>query len=65
MRETRKRRDVHGLTPEGMLACNPRDREAAHRAGMGDVVVADVSAVTCRTCLARLHRERRKARTRR
>ncbi len=28
----RQHRDLHFLTEEGVVACNPRDREAAHRA---------------------------------
>src|SRR5919204_7346 len=32
---------THWLTPDGTVACNPRDREAAHRAGEGKLAVAD------------------------
>jgi hypothetical protein len=32
MRDTRVKRDLHALNADGMLVCNPRDREAAHRA---------------------------------
>ena len=32
MRDRRTKRDVHALDDDGMVACNPRDREAAHRA---------------------------------
>ena len=31
-RDTRDKRDLHALDGDGMLVCNPRDREAAHRA---------------------------------
>lgn len=42
-----------------MVACNPRDPEAAHRADVGDIVTtADAEAVTCRKCLAALKRTR-------
>jgi hypothetical protein len=59
----RRRRGLHGLTPDGFLACNPRDREAAHRAEMEGIAAADLTAVTCRKCRARLHRARRERRS--
>ena len=46
------RQDLHWLDREGMVACNPRDREAAHRAEMEGIATEDVGAVTCRKCLA-------------
>jgi len=33
-RDDRTRRDKHALDEHGMVLCNPRDREAAHRAEM-------------------------------
>jgi hypothetical protein len=30
-RDRRQKRDLHSLDDEGMVLCNPRDREAAHR----------------------------------
>lgn len=33
-----------------MVACNPRDREAAHRAEVEGIATEDPSAVTCRRC---------------
>ena len=50
MRKDRRRRDLHYLTDDGMLACNPRDREAAHRAQMEGIATRDRAAVTCRKC---------------
>ena len=32
--DDREQRDLHALTEEGMVLCNPRDREAAHRTEM-------------------------------
>jgi hypothetical protein len=32
MPSSRDKQDLHGLDEDGMLVCNPRDREAAHRA---------------------------------
>ena len=54
-----RKRDVHFLDTDGMVACNPRDREAAHRAEMGDIAVtADAGAVTCEKCRAAIRRMR-------
>ena len=44
-----------------MVLCNPRDKEAAHRAEMEGIATDDRAAVTCRKCLALLY-ERDKAR---
>jgi len=43
-----------------MVACNPRDREAAHRAEVEGIATADPAAVTCRKCLAALRAEGRR-----
>jgi hypothetical protein len=46
-------RDVHALDDDGMVACNPRDREAAHRAEVtGILTSSDLRRVTCSNCLA-------------
>jgi hypothetical protein len=61
-RDTRENRDLHALTGEGMVLCNPRDREAAHRAEVEGIATDDPAAVTCRKCrdlLYKLSRERR------
>ena len=31
-KDNRTKRDLHALDENGMVLCNPRDREAAHRA---------------------------------
>ena len=38
-----------------MVLCNPRDREAAHRAQMEGIATDDRAAVTCRKCRALLY----------
>jgi hypothetical protein len=57
---------THWLTPDGTVACNPRDREAAHRAGEGKLAVADdddlPTAITCRKCRVAFHRFRKQER---
>jgi hypothetical protein len=55
-RDRRTRRDLHAVDANGMVACNPRDREAAHRAEVEGIATSDPAAVTCRKCLAILHR---------
>lgn len=52
MRARRHSRDLHFLNEDGMVACNPRDREAAHRAEVEGIATGDRQAVTCRKCLA-------------
>ncbi len=55
--DARDRRDVHALDAHGMVVCNPRDREAAHRAEVGAIATADdPAAVTCPRCRAALTR---------
>ena len=55
-RDKREKRDLHALDGEGMVLCNPRDREAAHRAQMEGIATEDRAAVTCRKCLSLLYR---------
>jgi hypothetical protein len=54
--DNRQKRDLHALNQEGMVLCNPRDKEAAHRAEMEGIATEDQSAVTCRNCLALLYK---------
>jgi hypothetical protein len=60
-RDKRQKRDLHALTEDGMVLCNPRDKEAAHRAEMEGIATEDRAAVTCQKCLSLLY-ERDKAR---
>ena len=52
----RQKRDLHALNQDGMVLCNPRDREAAHRAEMEDIATEDATAVTCKNCLDLLYK---------
>ncbi len=54
--DKRPKRDRHALDADGMVLCNPRDREAAHRAQMEGIATEDPTAVTCRKCLDLLHK---------
>jgi hypothetical protein len=58
-RDTRENRDLHALSADGMVLCNPRDREAAHRAEMEGIATDDHAAVTCRKCQELLYKLRR------
>ena len=60
-KDKREKRDLHAFDDEGMVLCNPRDREAAHRAEVVGIATEDRTAVTCRKCLALLY-QRDKAR---
>ena len=54
--DTRPKRDLHALNEDGLVLCNPRDREAAHRAEMEGIATEDATAVTCRNCLDLLYK---------
>jgi len=50
-RDPRERRDLHALDENGMVVCNPRDREAAHRAEVEGIATTRRDRVTCKKCL--------------
>jgi dissimilatory sulfite reductase (desulfoviridin) alpha/beta subunit len=50
-KDTRLKRDLHALDADGMVLCNPCDKEAAHRAEMEGIATDDPDAVTCGKCL--------------
>jgi hypothetical protein len=52
----RKSQDLHFLTPDGMVACNPRDREAAHRAEVEGIATEIPPDVTCKKCFAAMRK---------
>jgi hypothetical protein len=54
--DRRQKRDLHALNEDGMVLCNPRDKEAAHRAEMEGIATTDRASVTCRKCLSLLYR---------
>ena len=55
-KDTRPKRDLHALDDDGMVICNPRDKEAAHRAEMEGIATDHHAAVTCRKCLSLLYK---------
>jgi hypothetical protein len=58
-KDSRRKREMHALDDDGMVLCNPRDKEAAHRAEMEGIATHDRAAVTCRKCQGLLyHRDK-------
>ena len=55
-RDKRQKRDLHALDEDGMVLCNPRDKEAAHRAQTEQIATDDWTAVTCRNCLLLIYK---------
>ncbi len=41
-RDSRQKRDLHAFNEEGMVLCNPQDKEAAHRAQMEGIATDGV-----------------------
>jgi hypothetical protein len=60
--DKREKRDLHALNQDGMILCNPRDREAAHRAEMEGIATEDHTSVTCRKCRDLLYKLTKKKR---
>jgi hypothetical protein len=54
-RDKRVKRDLHALDENGMVLCNPRDKEASHRAQV-EGIATDPAAVTCRKCRRSLYK---------
>jgi len=55
-KDTRQKRDLHALDENGMVLCNPRDKEAALRAQTEGIATDDWQVVTCRKCLSLVHK---------
>jgi hypothetical protein len=63
MRDRRAKRVLHARNADGMLACNPRDREAAHRAEVEGIATDELAQVTCKKCLRLMARARAERQT--
>ena len=59
-RDKRQKRDLHALNEDGMVICNPRDKEAALRAQTEGIATSNLEAVTCRKCLLLIYRQKKK-----
>ncbi len=51
IKDKRQKRDLHALDEDGMVLCNSRDKEAAHRAEAEGIATEVWASVTCRKCL--------------
>lgn len=54
--DKRQKRDLHALEENGMVLCNPRDKEAAHRAQTEGIATENWKSVTCRKCLVLIYK---------
>jgi hypothetical protein len=61
-KDKRQKRDRHAFDENGMVLCNPRDKEAAHRAEMEGIATDDHADVTCRNCLILLYKRNKECR---
>ncbi len=52
-------RAIHFLDENGMVLCNPRDKEAANRAQDEGMGVEDITKVTCKKCIARFYKHQK------
>ena len=55
-RDKRQKRDLHALDENGMVLCNPRDKEAAHRAQTDRIATDNWKAVTCSKCILLIYK---------
>ncbi len=58
--DKREKRDLHALNEDGMVLCNPCDKEAAHRAEMEGIATEDRGEVTCRKSLLLLYKREKR-----
>ena len=47
---------MHALDGNGMVLCNPRDKEAAHRAQTERIATDNWEVVTCSKCLSLIYK---------
>ena len=55
-KDKRQKRDLHALDENGMVLCNPRDKEAALRAQTERIATDNWEAVTCSKCLSLIYK---------
>jgi len=58
-KDKRQKRDLHGLDVNGMVLCNLRDKEAAHRAQTERIATDNWEAVTCRKCISLIYKRKK------
>jgi hypothetical protein len=57
-RDKREKRALYALNGEGMVLCNPRAKEPAHRTETEGIAADNRAAVKCRKCIALLNKLR-------
>jgi len=55
-RDKRQKRDLHALDGNGMVLCNPRDKEAALRAQTEGIATYNWEAVTRSKCISLIYK---------
>ena len=55
-KDKRQKRDLHALDENGMVLCNPRDKEAALRAQTERIATDNWKAVTCSKCISLIYK---------
>ena len=51
-----EKRDLHALDENGMVLCNPRDKEASQRAETENIGTENWNEATCRKCIALIYK---------
>ncbi len=62
IRAKRQNPDRHFRNEDGMIACNARDREAAHCGEVEDIATQNPRAVTCKNCWTLMRKTGRRMR---
>ena len=57
-KDKRQKRDLHALDEDGMVLCNPRDKEAALRAQTENIATENWEAVTCAKCISLIYKRK-------
>ena len=65
LKEKRQKRDLHALNEDGMVMCNPRDKEAALRSQTEEIATENWDTVTCRKCLILIYKHNKEQKKRR
>ena len=55
-KDKRQKRDLHALDENGMVLCNSRDKEAAHRAEAEGIATEDWELVTRLKCISLIYK---------
>ena len=51
---------THWISPDGRVACNPRDKEASHKAQQGKLLTSDnIKLINCKKCIKGFYRIKR------